>query len=80
MRKIWTKPRVNTFWEETCQRWNDKDWKEDFRMSREAFEYLCEELSPLIPKRDTNYRLGYSRIRIYSGISKFFVSQMNDHS
>ncbi|XP_068697573.1 putative nuclease HARBI1 [Montipora foliosa] len=29
-------------------------------MSREAFEYLCEELSPFISKRDTNYRKAIS--------------------
>lgn len=60
IRKIWAKPRVNTFWEETCQGWNDKDWRENFRISKEAFEYLCAELSPFISKRDTNYRKAIS--------------------
>ena len=48
VRKIWAKPRAATFWEETCQGWNDQDWKENFRMSRVAFEYLALELSPII--------------------------------
>lgn len=60
VRKIWTKPRTTTFWEETCQRWNDQDWKENFRMSRVAFEYLTMELSPIISKRDTNFRKAIS--------------------
>ena len=60
VRKIWTKPRTTTFWEETCQRWNDQDWKEIFRISRVAFEYLTTELSPIISKRDTNFRKAIS--------------------
>ena len=60
VRKIWAKPRTTTFWEETCQRWNDQDWKENFRMSRVAFEYLTMELSPIISKRDTNFRKAIS--------------------
>ena len=60
VRKIWTKPRTTNFWEETCQRWNDQDWKENFRMSRVAFEYLTMELSPIISKRDTNFRKAIS--------------------
>ena len=51
VRKIWTKPRTTTFSEETCQRWNDQDWKEIFRISRVAFEYLTTELSPIISAR-----------------------------
>ena len=65
VRKIWAKPRAATFWEETCQGWNDQDWKENFRMSRVAFEYLAMELyiyklSPIISKRDTNFRKAIS--------------------
>ena len=30
VQKIWAKPRATTFWEETCQDWNDRDWKENF--------------------------------------------------
>ena len=60
VRKIWAKPRTTTFWEETCQRWNDQDWKENFRMSRVAFEYLTMELSSIISKRDTNFRKAIS--------------------
>ena len=45
------------FWEETCQGWNGRDWVENFRMSKEAFNRLCVELSPHISlKRDTNFR------------------------
>ena len=60
VRKIWAKPRAATFWEETCQGWSGQDWKENFRMSRVAFEYLTIELSPIISKRDTNFRKAIS--------------------
>ena len=54
--EVWRKPRSNSFWQETCGGWADRDWIENLRMLREAFDYLCNELSPYISKRDTNYR------------------------
>ena len=56
VRRVWAKPRSKLFWEETCQGWNERDWVENFRMSKEAFNRLCVELSPHILKRDTNFR------------------------
>ena len=56
IREVWRKPRSNSFWQETCGGWADREWIENLRMSREAFDYLCNELSPYISKRDTNYR------------------------
>ena len=56
VRRIWLKPRSQIFWEETCQDWQEKDWNENFRMSKKAFNRLCRELSPHISKMDTNYR------------------------
>ena len=56
VRRVLTKPSSKLFWEETCQGWNERDWVENFRMSKEAFNRLCVELSPHILKRDTNFR------------------------
>ena len=56
VRRIWLKPRSQIFWEETCQDWQEKDWNENLRMSKKAFNRLCRELSPHISKMDTNYR------------------------
>ena len=56
VRRIWLKSRSQIFWEETCQDREEKDWNENFCMSKEAFNRLCRELSPHISKRDTNYR------------------------
>ena len=38
---VWTKPRSKFFWEETWQGWNERDWVENFQMSKEAFNCLC---------------------------------------
>ena len=56
LRRVWSKSRSQSFWEETCQGWSDNDWIEKFRMSKDSFEYLCAELSPHIAKRNTNFR------------------------
>ena len=56
VRELWKRPRSNSFWEETCQGWAHTQWRENLRMSRRAFEYLCHELSPHISRRDTNFR------------------------
>ena len=56
VRRVWTKPKSKLFWEETRQGWNERDWVENFRISKEAFNRLCVELSPHILKRDTNLR------------------------
>ncbi|XP_068723632.1 uncharacterized protein [Montipora capricornis] len=56
VRRVWTKPKSQLFWEETCQGWNERDWVRNFRISKEAFNRLCVELSPHILKKDTNFR------------------------
>ena len=42
VRRIWLKPRSQIFWEETCQDWQEKDWNENFRMSKKAFNAFAE--------------------------------------
>ena len=56
VREQWKRPRLNSFWEETCQGWTEREWRENLRMSRTAFEFLCRELSPNISRRYTNFR------------------------
>nr|XP_054749376.1 uncharacterized protein LOC129254863 [Lytechinus pictus] len=36
--------------------WDDQMWLENFRMTKETFRYLVEELKPHISKKDTNWR------------------------
>ncbi|CAH3156967.1 unnamed protein product, partial [Pocillopora meandrina] len=72
--RIWLKPRSQIFWEETCQDWEEKDWNENFHMSKEAFNRLCRELSPHISKRDTNYRKAITVPPLILGDSAYALS------
>ena len=54
---IWVKPRSQSFWNETMiNYWDEDDWIKNMRMSKEAFDYLCTELSLYISKEDTKFR------------------------
>ena len=37
-------PRLQIFWEETCQDWEEQDWNENFRMSKEALGTFAKYL------------------------------------
>ena len=37
-------PRLQIFWEETCQDWEEQDWNENFRMSKEALRTFAKYL------------------------------------
>lgn len=54
-KQIWVKPRKRNFWEEDVARNDDHFFKENFRMSRENFQWLCSSLQHL-RKNDTNCR------------------------
>ncbi|XP_055839179.1 uncharacterized protein LOC129907133 isoform X1 [Episyrphus balteatus] len=54
-RTIWTKIRTSTFWEEEVMQNNNEHFKQHFRMSRDTFEVLCNEVRNL-EKHDTRYR------------------------
>ena len=75
-RHVWTKPRSKLFWEETCHGCNERDWVENFRMSKEAFNRLCVELSPHILKRDTNFRKAIT-VRHRVAITLYWLTDTN---
>ena len=58
--EIWVKPRAKTFWSMAEDQWTDNDWVTNLRMSQVTFEKLCEELTPFVERRDTNYRKAIS--------------------
>ena len=44
-RSLWRYERSSTWWDRIVnQSFNERDWLENFRMSRETFVYLCSEL------------------------------------
>ena len=58
-RRFWQEPSRGQclFWERTVNMWNDdKLWLENFRMSRQSFSLLCNELRGVLQKHDTRFR------------------------
>ncbi|XP_065908880.1 uncharacterized protein [Dysidea avara] len=56
-RTIWMHPRSSNWWEDVVlQSFGSRDWLENFRVSRTTFNYLCEQLRPLIEKETTVMR------------------------
>ena len=55
-RSVWSHERSSTWWDRIVnQSFDEGDWLENFRMSRDTFLYLCSELKSL-EKRDTVMR------------------------
>ena len=48
--------RSTRFWDHIVMRSFTEDWIENFRVSRETFLYLCEQLKPVIQRQDTRFR------------------------
>ena len=56
-RRVWIKQRSSHFWQYIVKRtFSASDWHENFRMSKETFDYLCEKLRLQIEKKDTPRR------------------------
>lgn len=61
-RKFWIRPgRTNSWWSNIlAEKVVAKEWKENFRLSRENFYRLCNELRPFLTKQKTNFRIPLS--------------------
>ena len=56
-RNLWMHERSSAWWERIVnQCFEGRDWWENFRMSRDTFLYLCEELKPAIERQDSVLR------------------------
>ena len=56
-REVWRFKRSSTWWEEVVlSSFTSRDWMENFRVSRETFPYLCDQLKGTIKKQDTRNR------------------------
>lgn len=55
-RACWTKQKSRIWWESTSA-WTDTDWRRNFRMGRDTFHYLCEQLRPYLELQRTWYRV-----------------------
>ncbi|KAK4744598.1 hypothetical protein SAY87_010910 [Trapa incisa] len=56
-RRLWVKDRSNSWWDE-CSRpdYPEEEFRKAFRMGRETFDIICEELNSVIAKEDTTLR------------------------
>lgn len=52
-RGLWIFPRSSQWWEDVVLgSFEQHDWMENFRMSRDTSQYLCDQLRPLIQKQN----------------------------
>ncbi|KAI3443607.1 hypothetical protein Pfo_000272 [Paulownia fortunei] len=57
-RRLWVKNRSNAWWEQVSSPdFPEEEFKKAFRMSRATFDMICEELEPVVTKKDTLLRL-----------------------
>ena len=56
-RSIWMLPKSSQFWESDVLRtFTSRQWAENFRMTRDTFMYVCNELRAQLTKEDTRMR------------------------
>ncbi len=57
-RRVWVKcrPQGDVFWNVAVHNYSDTDWVKHFRMSRDVFLSLANELKPALQKQVTNWR------------------------
>ena len=49
--------RSSTWWDDVVlNSFGPRDWRDNFRVSKQTFNYLCHRLQPLIEKQNTNMR------------------------
>ena len=56
-RRIWRLDTSSDWWDRiVLERWDDRQWTQNFRMRRDTFLELCEWLAPALQRRDTRMR------------------------
>ncbi len=55
-RRVWMSSARRCFWNVTVQNYSDTNWVMHFRMSRDTFISLDNELKPALQKQVTNWR------------------------
>lgn len=63
-RNLWMYSRSTHWWEDVVlSNFGHHDWMENFRMSRDTFQYLCDQLRPQIERKNTRMRRSVSTER-----------------
>lgn len=53
---MWTLPRSHHWWDAVVPEFTSTQFIQNFRVSRESFEYICRAVRHVLEKRNTNYR------------------------
>ncbi|XP_033125006.1 protein ALP1-like [Anneissia japonica] len=75
-RRLWRKKKSVHWWETIVPLYSDKDFIENFRLNKETFKYVVDELRPFIEKSENNngptfsteWRVAMTLYRLSSGI------------
>ena len=51
-RMMWTRPRSRTFFCNVVSCWEDTEWKQNFRIGRSTFNFLCLQLTSVLQRRE----------------------------
>lgn len=52
-RRLWVRPRLSNFFQNTVSSWSDNEFKGNLRVSRQTFTYLVAELNPTLRRQNT---------------------------
>lgn len=55
-RSVWVKPKSGEWWDLIVPQMSSADFKEHFRMTRETFNFIVDELDSALKKKDTRFR------------------------
>jgi len=51
-RTVWARQRNRSYLPQAVSSWSDTEWKQNFRVSRATFRFLCRELRPFLQRRE----------------------------
>ncbi|XP_043097547.1 protein ANTAGONIST OF LIKE HETEROCHROMATIN PROTEIN 1 [Puntigrus tetrazona] len=54
---VWSYPREHKWWDTIVPAFTPEQFIQNFRVSRESFEYICCRLRHVLQRRNTNFRL-----------------------
>ena len=79
VRSVWSKERSSHWWEHiVTSHFTPQDWLQNFRMSKDTFAYLCDQLHSSISKSDTIMRKAISTEQRVA-ITLWFLSTGSDY-
>jgi hypothetical protein len=59
-RKIWTLPRSGEWFKIAVTEFSEKEWRDNFRLSKETFMYIVSMIRDNVSRKDTKLRKAIS--------------------